>query len=127
MEEIGTDTWSNDIPTKDRLIIPTVVLTGHETCSAAEEFLLFLDKSKQIVRIGQNSNGSNGQPYLIDLPGGGTMRICAQHCFYPDGRQYVGCGVKPEIEVKETLDDFIRNRDAALDAATKYLGDKIMK
>ena len=120
-EETGTDTWSNDIPLKDRLIIPTVVLTGHDTYSATEEFLLFLDKSKQIIRIGENSGGSNGQPYYVSLPGGGRIRICAQHCTYPDGRKYVGCGVKPDIEIKETVDDLIHNRDAALEEAVKYL------
>ena len=120
-EETGTDTWSNDIPLKDRLIIPTVVLTGHDTYSATEEFLLFLDKSKQIIRIGENSGGSNGQPYYVSLPGGGRIRICAQHCTYPDGRKYVGCGVKPNIEIKETVDDLIHNRDAALEEAVKYL------
>jgi C-terminal processing protease CtpA/Prc len=125
MEYLATDTRTNEIARKDRLIIPTVVLIGHETCSAAEEFLLFLDKSKQIIRIGQHSNGSNGQPYMIDLPGGGSMRICTQHCTYPDGRKYVGYGVKPDIEVSETVDDFINSRDAALLEAMKYLKTKI--
>jgi C-terminal processing protease CtpA/Prc len=127
MEYLGTDTWHNDVALRNRIIIPTVVLTGHETCSAAEEFLLFLDKSKQIIRIGQNSNGSNGQPYLIDLPGGGSMRICTQHCIYPDGRKFVGCGVKPDIEVRETVYDFINNRDAALLEAVKYLNSEVAK
>jgi C-terminal processing protease CtpA/Prc len=121
MEYLATDTWSNDVALKDRIIIPTVVLMGHETCSAAEEFLLFLDKSKQIIRIGQNSNGSNGQPYFIDLPGGGGMRIIAQHCTYPDGRKYNGCGIKPDIEIKETVEDFINYRDMGMLEAVKYL------
>jgi C-terminal processing protease CtpA/Prc len=128
MEYLATDTWSNDVTLKDRIIIPTVVLIGHETCSAAEEFLLFLDNPKQIIRIGQNSNGSNGQPYFINLPGGGGMRICTQHCTYPDGRKYVGYGVKPDIEVKETVEDFINSRDAALQEAVKYLdSDEVFK
>jgi C-terminal processing protease CtpA/Prc len=127
LEYLATDTWRNDIAPGDRIIIPTVVLSGHETGSAAEEFLLFLDKSKQIIRIGQNSGGSNGQPYFIDLPGGGSMRICTQHCTYPDGRKYVGCGVKPDIEVKETVDDFLNNRDAALMEAVKYLNSEMAK
>jgi C-terminal processing protease CtpA/Prc len=127
MEYLATDFMTNDLSGNDRIIIPTVVLTGHETCSAAEEFLLFLDKSKQIIRIGQNSNGSNGQPFVIDLPGGGSMRICTQHCAYPDGRKYVGYGVKPDIEVRETVDDFINNRDAALLEAVRYLNGEIAK
>ena len=127
MEYLATDTRSNDIALKDRIIIPTVVLMGHETCSAAEEFLLFLDKSKQIIRIGQNSNGSNGQPYFINLPGGGGMRIMTQHCTYPDGRKYNGCGVKPDIEVKETVEDFINNRDAGMLEAVKYLNSEMTK
>jgi C-terminal processing protease CtpA/Prc len=121
MGELGTDTWRNDIPLKDRIIIPTVVLFGHETGSAAEEFLLFLDKSKQITKMGQNSYGSNGQPYLIDLPAGGTIRICTQQLTYPDGRKYVGCGVKPDIEIKETVEDIVNNRDIGVLEAVKYL------
>jgi len=121
MEYLATDTWKVDVALNDRIIVPTAVLTGHETCSATEEFLLFLDKSKQVIRIGQNSNGSNGQPYFINLPGGGGMRIMSQHCTYPDGRKYNGCGIRPDIEVRETVDDFIHNRDAALLEAEKYL------
>jgi C-terminal processing protease CtpA/Prc len=125
MSELGTDTWSIGIPLKDRIIIPTVVLLGHETCSAAEEFLLFLDKSKQIIKMGQNPNGSNGQPYFIDLPAGGNIRICTQQLTYPDGRKYVGCGVKPDIEIKETVEDVVNNRDVGVLEAVNYLKTKL--
>jgi len=121
MINIGTDQSVNKTPDSLKIIIPTVVLIGHMTCSAAEEFLLFLDPMKQIVKMGENSNGSNGQPLYFDLPGGGSARICTQRCAYTDGRKYVGCGVKPDIEVKRTIDDLINNRDGALDEAVKYL------
>jgi len=108
-----------------RLVIPTVLLIGHNTGSAAEDFLIYADNQKHMTKIGQNSFGSTGQPYLFDLPGGGMARVCTKKDTYPDGREFVGNGVKPDIEVIPTIKDFINHKDAALNMAVDYLSKKI--
>jgi len=104
-----------------RVVVPTVLLIGHSTGSAAEDFLILADKQKHMIKIGENSSGSTGQPYIFDLPGGGTARVCTKKDTYPDGREFVGYGVTPDIEVRPTLRDFIAQKDAALEKAIEYL------
>ena len=74
-----------------------------------------------MVKIGSNTFGSTGQPYIFDLPGGGTARVCTKKDSYPDGREFVGYGVKPDIEVRPTLADYLRQRDPELEEALSYM------
>ncbi|RDC54093.1 peptidase S41 [Pedobacter chinensis] len=108
-----------------RIVIPTALLIGHNTASAAEDFLIYADNQKHMIKIGQNSFGSTGQPYLFDLPGGGMARVCTKKDTYPDGREFVGYGVKPDIEVIPTLKDYLNKKDATIDSALDYLRKKI--
>jgi len=120
-EDEGLSEWKNDIPEKDRLLFPIVILIGHETGSAGEDFLICFDHCKQIIKMGEHSNGSTGMKYGFDLPGGASAAVCVYHETYPDGRRFVGDGVKPDIEVKRTIADVINNRDSVLEEALKYL------
>lgn len=103
---------------------PLVILTGAYTGSAAEDFLIAADVSKIGYTIGDYSNGSTGQPTPVLLPGGGSARICSKRDTYPDGRAFVGVGVRPAQIVVPTFDDVVAGRDPVLDAALKYLKAK---
>jgi C-terminal processing protease CtpA/Prc len=104
-----------------RIIVPTVLLLGHNTASAAEDFLIYADNQKHMTKIGENSFGSTGQPFSFELPGGGTARICTKKDTYNDGREFVGYGIKPDIIVKKTLHDYLNKKDPVLDKAIDYL------
>ncbi len=104
-----------------RIIVPTVILIGHNTASAAEDFLIYADNQKHITKIGEKTFGSTGQPLSFDLPGGGSARICTKQDTYPDGREFVGYGIKPDIEIIPTLADYLNNKDATLENAINYL------
>jgi C-terminal processing protease CtpA/Prc len=107
-----------------RIVIPTVILLGHGTASAAEDFLIYADNQKHMIKIGENSYGSTGQPYSFELPGGGSARVCTKQDTYPDGREFVGYGIKPDIEIKPTLTDFLKKKDPVIDKALEYLKTK---
>lgn len=118
----GDDADMNTIDAKqERLVVPTVLLIGHHTASAAEDFLILADKQKHMVKVGQHSFGSTGQPIMIELVKGISARICTKKDTYPDGRMFVGCGVKPDIEVTPTVQDLIDGKDRALQTALDYL------
>ncbi|MDO6429930.1 S41 family peptidase [Flavitalea sp. BT771] len=104
-----------------RLVVPTVLLIGHNTASAAEDFLISAANQKHMVRIGDRSFGSTGQPFLFDLPGGGGARICTKKDTYPDGKEFVGYGVAPDIFVRPTVKDFIDHKDPVLERGLEYL------
>ena len=107
-----------------RIEIPTVILIGHKTASAAEDFLIYADNQENMTKIGETTFGSTGQPMIFDLPNGGYGRVCTKKDTYPDGREFVGYGIKPDIEIKMTLTDYIENKDPVLEKAIEYLNKK---
>ena len=114
---------SNEV-TGPKITVPTAVLIGHNTASAAEDFLIYADGLSHFTKIGENTFGSTGQPMLFDLPGGGSARICTKKDTYPDGKEFVGYGVEPDIRVAPTVRDFIENNDPVLDRALAFLKGK---
>ncbi|MEO1552990.1 MAG: S41 family peptidase [Pseudomonadota bacterium] len=102
---------------------PVAVLSGTSTFSAAEDFLVAFDVMDRGPIIGQASGGSTGQPLGFYLPGGGTGRITTKRDTYPDGSDFVGPGVQPDILAPPTVDAFIERRDLALESASQYILD----
>lgn len=121
------DTMSFDTdPSTQKMDVPLVVLVSNNTASAAEDFLIFLDGLKgRATTIGQYTYGSTGQPLPLDLPGGGSARICSKRDTYPDGREFVGYGVKPDIFVERTVGELISGEDLVLEKALQVLADKM--
>ncbi|HEY0740545.1 MAG TPA: S41 family peptidase [Chryseosolibacter sp.] len=103
-----------DPPSNKKIKLPVVVLIGHKTASAAEDFLIALDNTKRSTTIGSKTFGSTGQPLSFKLPGGGSARVCTKRDEYPDGRQFVGVGIKPDIEIENSVEDLLAGRDAVL-------------
>jgi len=106
---------------------PLVILIGPRTFSAAEDFLVIMDsfkKDRGIMYIGEKTGGSTGSPLFVDLPGGGIAYICSIRCTYPDEREFIGCGVLPDIEIRNTVEDFQNNVDAVLNKALEILKQK---
>ncbi len=120
--EYSADTFKLDAK---RLVVPTVILTGHNTASAAEDFLIYADNQKHMIKMGAHTFGSTGQPFMFGLPGGGSARICTKQDTYPDGREFVGYGIKPDIEVKPTLNDYIQKTDPVMTKAIDYLKQQL--
>ncbi len=110
--------------TLKRITCPTVILIGRFTFSAAEDFLVNIyETPERPILIGEETGGSTGSPLVVQgLPGGGYARICTRRICYPiSEKRFVNSGVKPDIEVKETIDDYMKNRDAALERAIKEI------
>ena len=102
---------------------PVVVLIGPETFSAAEDFTVAFDYLKRGKMIGLPTGGSTGQPIEFDLPGGGTARVCSKRDSYPDGKEFVGIGIVPDITVGKTIKDLLSGTDAAKNKAIELLNN----
>ncbi|WP_162847182.1 S41 family peptidase [Mucilaginibacter gracilis] len=100
---------------------PVVVLIGARTFSAAEDFTVAFDYIKRGKLIGQATGGSTGQPISFNLPGGGSARVCGKHDTYPDGKEFVGIGIQPDIIVDKTIKDIMAGKDAELQKALEVL------
>ncbi|MBX9603885.1 MAG: hypothetical protein K2X35_22955 [Bryobacteraceae bacterium] len=100
---------------------PVVVLTSATTFSAAEDFLVAWKSSGRGKIIGEPSGGSTGQPLPFDLPGGGSARVCTKKDTFPDGSEWVGKGIDPDILVRPALADVQRGSDTVLERALEFL------
>ncbi len=117
---------SNDVSVK-KIVIPTVLLIGAATASAAEDFLIYADKQNHMIKIGTPTFGSTGQPFLFDMPGGGKARVCTKKDTYPDGREFVGVGILPDITVEVKQKDYFSMKDVVLEFAINHLKNVIKK
>ncbi|WP_255076119.1 S41 family peptidase [Lacihabitans sp. CCS-44] len=100
---------------------PVVLLISSQTFSAAEDFAVIFDSMKRGKMIGEVTGGSTGQPLPFSLPGGLMGRVCTKRDLYPDGKVFVGVGIKPDIEIKPTIVDIQKGRDTVLEGALEYL------
>lgn len=108
-------------PEGPKITAPLVVLIGHNTASAAEDFLICLDSAKRATLVGQRTFGSTGQPLLVELPGGGMARICAKRDTYPDGRDFVGYGIQPDHFIEPSVEAFLAGQDVVLEKGIEVL------
>ncbi|HKI84475.1 MAG TPA: S41 family peptidase [Candidatus Krumholzibacteria bacterium] len=100
---------------------PVAVLIGPRTYSAAEDFAVAFDMTGRGALIGTATGGSTGQPLSFALPGGGSARICTKRDRYADGREFVGKGVQPDIEVGQTLQAIRLGQDLVLQRALEWI------
>ncbi|WP_432378347.1 S41 family peptidase [Duganella sp. P38] len=103
---------------------PVAVLTGPQTYSAGEDFVLSFTIMQRGLTIGEATGGSTGQAINFTLPGGGAARVCAKRDTYPDGREFVGAGVAPSVEVRQTVAGLRAGRDPVLERALAELGKR---
>lgn len=100
---------------------PVAVLTSGETYSAAEDFVVAWKNSNRGKTFGEPTGGSTGQPLIISLPGGGKARICTKRDTFPDGRDWVGKGLEPDVLVRPSVESIRSDKDTVLEAAAEYL------
>jgi C-terminal processing protease CtpA/Prc len=97
---------------------PVYVLTSPWTCSAAEDFLIPVRAAKRVTIVGEPSCGSTGQPLEFSIYGA-TARVCTKWDRFPDGTEFVGVGVVPDIKAAPTKEDVAAGRDAVLETALR--------
>ncbi len=61
------------------------------------------------------------------MPGGGFARVCTKKDTYANGKEFVGVGILPDLEVKKSLIDYLENNDPVLEAAVKYLEKAVIR
>lgn len=101
--------------------IPTVVLTNGGSASASEILAGALHDHGVATLIGEKTFGKGSVQELIDLPDGAQLKVTVAHWFTPNGVNVDKEGIKPDIEVKLTEEDFKNNRDPQKDRALQEL------
>ena len=100
---------------------PLVVLTGPATYSSAEDFLVPLISCGRAVLVGGMTAGSTGNPIYVDLPRGGKFRVVSKRDLFPDGTEFVGYGIAPDVAIEPTQRDLVEGRDPVLEAGVEAI------
>lgn len=117
--ETAAATWAAD--TRHHYDKPVAVLVRARTASMAENFCVGFRAMGRGLIVGEPTAGSSGTPLMFPLPGGGHGQVVTTRGTYPDGDEYIGVGVIPDIVVQATIADVRRGLDPQLDAAVAHL------
>jgi len=99
------------------------VLISARTMGAAEDFVAAFRGMGRGVIIGETSAGSPGDVMSVPLLKNWSLELSAQRDAFPDGTDFTGTGVAPDVAIGQTVADFLAGRDAALEQARGYLSE----
>ena len=112
-------TWQSyeNKPTANGFPGVVIILVDRNTGSAAEDFVVpFKDNGRALI-IGESTNGSTGQPFMYSFGDGISLGIGTKRAYMPDGSEFEGIGIKPNIEILVTRDDLYRGKDRVMERA----------
>jgi carboxyl-terminal processing protease len=110
---------------KDELNLPKpdayqgrlIFLVDGGCVSACEDLIEPSKESGRATLVGETTQGSSGVPLIYDFRNGMTLRIAAKRYLFPDGSEFEGIGIKPDIEVHTTIEDLKAGRDPVFERA----------
>lgn len=108
-------------PKKPYFDVPVIVLTGSKTYSAGDDFAALMSLIPGVKLVGTTTAGSTGQPLILTLGDVAFAGITAKHDLLPDGTEFIGRGIVPDIEVEETISAFRQRRDLVIERALREL------
>jgi len=116
-------TVSRMIPPREgrRFAGPVVILTAGTATSTAEDFAISLREAGRALLVGDRTAGSAGNPLARPLPAGGVFEMATFRASLPDGGEYVGVGLRPDIEALPTRESLRLGSDPVLQAGCEAL------
>ena len=109
---------------------PVVVIIDEGTWSLGEYIAMIYQTNENVILLGENSMGSDGDRKTILLPDQsrqGEKREFGFTCFGvygPNKEQVQRTGFTPDIEVHPTIEGIKEGRDELMEAAVKYIKEQ---
>ena len=100
---------------------PMVILINQGTASGAEILAGALRDNREIKLIGETSFGKGSVQKLESLNNGSSLKITVANWLTPKGNLITDQGLKPDIEVEMTEEDYEKERDPQLDKAIEVI------
>lgn len=94
-----------------------LILIDGECASACEDFVSPFKVSGRGQLIGEATLGSTGQPFMYTFANGMNFRISTKRTSFPDGAQFEGVGVTPDLALRPTITELREGNDVVLKKA----------
>jgi carboxyl-terminal processing protease len=94
-----------------------ILLTDRVCSCACEDFVMPFKYSKRATLVGETTAGTFSFTRYIPFDNGMILNIAAIHHTFPDGSQFEGVGIVPDISVDIVPDDLRSGRDVVLKTA----------
>lgn len=99
----------------------TVVLVNEGSASASEIVAGALHDYKLATLIGEKTFGKGSVQTLENLADGSSVKVTVAEWLTPNGININKEGIKPDVEVPLTVDDYNNNKDPQMDKAIEFL------
>jgi carboxyl-terminal processing protease len=112
-------TWGGPVvvPSTNAFHGRVILLVDGGCVSACEELVEPFKDSGRATIVGETTEGSSGMPFLYDFHNGMILKIAVKRQYFPDGSEFEGVGIKPDIEIWPTVDSLKNRRDVVLEKA----------
>src|SRR5204862_663588 len=92
--------------------LPIVVLVNGGSASASEIVAAALQDHRGAIILGTRSFGKGSVQTIMQVTGGGAIRLTTALYFTPSGRSIQKEGIKPDIEVEQAKVEAIQQRSS---------------
>jgi carboxyl-terminal processing protease len=99
-----------------------LVLADSGCASACEDFVMPVKFSHRGTILGDTTSGTSGQPFLYEFGNGMGFRVGAKRLLLPDGSEFEGVGIAPDMAIQPSIDDIQKGIDVVLNHATVIAG-----
>jgi carboxyl-terminal processing protease len=111
--------WGGELVPPDKPVFhgQIILLVDGGCASACEAFVGPFQNNRRATLVGETTEGTAGPVFMVDLGDGMQLGIAATRQYFPDGTEFEGVGIKPDVEVHPSIDDLKNGRDAILNKA----------
>lgn len=111
--------WSAEVltPAQTHYAGQVLILTDGRCFSACEDFTAPFKVNHRATIVGGTTGGSTGQPFNKMLGDGFAFRVSTKREYFPDGAEFEGVGVAPDVAIEPTPADLKAGRDVVLTKA----------
>ncbi len=97
--------------------VETIVLINEGSASASEIVAGALKDNNRAKLMGEKSFGKGSVQQIVDLDGGGALKVTIARWYTPGDKNIDKEGIAPDVEVKRTSEDIKNKLDPQLEAA----------
>jgi carboxyl-terminal processing protease len=98
-----------------------VLLFNEQSQSHAEFTLMALQTAPNVMSIGSQTAGADGNVSEITFPGGYKTYMTGIGIYYPNGKETQRIGIVPDIEVRPTIEGIKLGKDEVLEKAIEVI------